>query len=30
MVETMIRSHKGDARLNWHGDGLACEITLAT
>jgi two-component sensor histidine kinase len=31
MIETMIRGHKGgDARLNWHAGGLACEITLPT
>jgi two-component sensor histidine kinase len=31
MVETMIRGHQGgDVRLNWHVDGLACEIILPT
>ena len=28
-METMIRGHVGgDMRLDWHPDGLACEITL--
>jgi PAS domain S-box-containing protein len=31
MIEAVIRAHKGgDARLNWHAGGLACEITLPT
>jgi PAS domain S-box-containing protein len=30
MVDAMIRGHEGDVRLNWHADGLACEITLPT
>jgi two-component sensor histidine kinase len=29
IVEAMTRGHEGgDVRLNWHADGLACEITL--
>jgi two-component sensor histidine kinase len=29
MIEAMIRGHEsGDVGLNWHADGLACEITL--
>jgi two-component sensor histidine kinase len=31
MIEAMIRGHKGgDVRLNWHAEGLRCEITLPT
>jgi PAS domain S-box-containing protein len=31
MIEAMIRGHEGgNVRLNWHAEGLACEITLAT
>jgi PAS domain S-box-containing protein len=31
MIEAMIRGHEGgDVRLNWHSEGLACEITLPT
>jgi two-component sensor histidine kinase len=31
MIETMIRGHEGgDVRLNWHPEGLACEILLPT
>jgi two-component sensor histidine kinase len=31
MMQAMIRARKGgDVRLNWHADGLACEITLPT
>jgi two-component sensor histidine kinase len=30
MIGAMIRGHEGgDVRLNWHPEGLACEITLA-
>jgi PAS domain S-box-containing protein len=31
MIEAMIRGREcGNVRLNWHVDGLACEITLPT
>jgi PAS domain S-box-containing protein len=31
VVEALIRRHvRGDVRLGWHADGLACEITLPT
>jgi two-component sensor histidine kinase len=31
MMEAMIRGHEGgDVRLDWHADGLVCEITLPT
>jgi two-component sensor histidine kinase len=31
MMEAMIRGHEGgDVRLNWHPDGLVCEIALPT
>ncbi len=31
VMEAMIRGHaKGDVQLDWHADGLACEITLPT
>src|SRR5262249_34741262 len=31
MIEAMIRGHEGgDVRLNWHADGLGCEITVPT
>ena len=30
MVDAMIRGHEGDVRINWHADGLACEIILPT
>jgi two-component sensor histidine kinase len=31
MIEAVIGGHKGgDARLNWHAEGLRCEITLPT
>jgi hypothetical protein len=31
MIEAMIRGHEGgDVRLNWHPDGLVCEIALPT
>jgi PAS domain S-box-containing protein len=31
MIDAMIRPHEGgDVRLNWHGDGLACEINAGT
>jgi two-component sensor histidine kinase len=31
MIDAMIRRREGgDVRLNWHADGLACEITLPT
>jgi two-component sensor histidine kinase len=31
VMEAMIRGHvKGDVRLGWHAEGLACEITLPT
>jgi PAS domain S-box-containing protein len=31
MIEAMIRGREGgDARLNWHADGFACEIILPT
>jgi two-component sensor histidine kinase len=31
VMEAMIRGHvAGDVRLNWHTEGLACEITLPT
>jgi hypothetical protein len=27
----MIRGHEGgEVRLNWHADGLACEITFSS
>jgi PAS domain S-box-containing protein len=30
MIEAMIRGREGgDVRLDWHADGLACEITLS-
>jgi two-component sensor histidine kinase len=31
MIDAMIRGHEGgDVRLNWHTEGLACEIILPT
>jgi two-component sensor histidine kinase len=31
MMQAMIRANKGgDVRLNWHADGLTCEIILPT
>jgi PAS domain S-box-containing protein len=31
MIEAVIRGYKGgEARLNWHAEGLRCEITLPT
>jgi two-component sensor histidine kinase len=31
VMEAMIRGHvKGDVRLDWRAEGLACEITLPT
>jgi PAS domain S-box-containing protein len=30
MIGVMIRGQGGDVRLNWHAEGLACEIALPT
>jgi two-component sensor histidine kinase len=31
IMEAMIRDHvAGDVRLDWHVDGIACEIALST
>ena len=31
MIEAMIRGHEGgDVRLDWHAEGLTCEITVPT